>query len=198
MFKTALYRDYYLYAKRSVIWVSSLHLGEIRFKELKAESLRDIMKMQMPTQWAQGGAGASVCLVSSRRCHVAGHQTTLLNKQRWSSLGSLASHAQQTAVLIGNFQFPFLHLPRVHPEVHLVQPFWCQSLLPGEGLSQDPPASHLASEQSGQAAAVFSRARTRTSLEQESKALRGLLGPTHQDIGFFWFCVCFSINTPKY
>lgn len=47
-------RYYYLYPKGSVMWLSFLHLDERRLKEFKAESVRDAVKMQIPTQWSRG------------------------------------------------------------------------------------------------------------------------------------------------
>lgn len=101
--------------------ISSFYPGETRLTEFKAESVRDARKMP----WAGDGAGDSMWSTSSRRCRAAGHQTTLLNSKRRSSLGSLPNHAQQTAVLIGNFLVPFhLEVHPVHPFLLLVSPFW--------------------------------------------------------------------------
>lgn len=114
----ALYRDYYLSPNGSVVWVfliSSFYPGETRLTEFKAKSVRDAREMP----WAGDGAGDSKWSISSRRCLAAGHQTTR------SSLGSLPNHAQQIAVLIGNFLVPFhLEAHPVHPFLLSVSPFW--------------------------------------------------------------------------
>lgn len=81
MFKTERYIEIIIYIQMDLsvgFLISSLHPGETRLTEFKPESVRDARKMT----WAGDGAGESMWLISSRRCHVADHQTILLNNKR--------------------------------------------------------------------------------------------------------------------